>query len=291
MIYGLSRIQSESVDNAGEHILYLLFEARMGGSNSHVSHTIFQISPANKQWLFSKCQYGYVSRWAFDVFLEQFGTREADAIANFYRRISTVPAAGSLRGHLFEKQTLNHLCGIHDASEFWIRRLTDSNRRAWTCRGPVERLDTLESEFPEAITKAVGKPKPLHLIPLAHNFWAVDSILYDLNDLEAVLTFILIMVKDNHPIVVSGLQLIQCLLNIKKNPLFGDLHPNTTKLWCFLFIVPSRKESTFKVQRLLGDTAMFEWAKKVDQYVLGLEDQTIFGTTKVVSVQVDVDNT
>jgi len=124
-----------------------------------------------------------VSRWAFDVFLEQFGAREADAIANFYRRISTVPAAGSLRGHLFEKQTLNHLCGIHDASEFWIRRLTDSNRRAWTCRGPVERLDTLESEFPEAITKAVGKPKPLHLIPLARNFRAVDSILYDPNDL------------------------------------------------------------------------------------------------------------
>src|SRR5712675_2512294 len=96
----------DSVNNAGDHILRLLSEARMGGSNSHVSHPIFQISPADKQRLFSMCRYGYVSRWVFDVFLEQFGTREADAIANFYRRISTVPAAGSLRGHLFEKQTL-----------------------------------------------------------------------------------------------------------------------------------------------------------------------------------------
>src|SRR5712675_305799 len=134
----------ESVNNTGDHILRLLFEARMGGSNSHVSHTVFQISPADKRRSFSDCRYGYVSRWALDVFLEQYATRKADAIAAFYRSISTVPIAGSLRGYLFEKQVLNYLCGIHDASDFRIRRLTDSNRRTWTCRGPVERIRTVK---------------------------------------------------------------------------------------------------------------------------------------------------
>jgi len=125
----------------------------MGGFYSNVSQTIFQISPADKRRLFSDCRYGYVSRWALDVFLEQFATHGADAIAAFYRTIPTLPMAGSLRRYLLEKQALNHCIRVSD------RRLTESNRMTWNYRGPVKRLDSPKSEFPEAITEAVGGPE------------------------------------------------------------------------------------------------------------------------------------
>jgi hypothetical protein len=35
--------------------------------------------------------------------------------------------------------------------------------------------------------------------------------------------------------------------------------------------------STFKPQKLDGDTVKGAWRRKVNQYVLGLEEQTIFG--------------
>src|SRR5712672_15647 len=147
----VARSIRESVDYAGNHILPLLLDTRMGGFYSNVSQTIFQISPANKWRLFSDCWYGYVSRWALDVFLEQFMTHGADAIAAFYRTIPTLPMAGSLRRYLLEKQALNHCIQVSD------RQLTKSNRMTWNYRGPIKCLDSPKSEFPEAITEAVGE--------------------------------------------------------------------------------------------------------------------------------------
>ena len=44
------------------------------------------------------------------------------------------------------------------------------------------------------------------MIPLARDFLAVDSILYDPNDPNAVPTCIQITMNTNHPIAVSGLR-------------------------------------------------------------------------------------
>src|SRR5712672_2390843 len=97
-------------------------------------------------------------------------------------------AAASLRGHLFECQVLGHLCGIRAAHEFPIGGLTDSNQMTWTLCGPIRRINFQTSRALGAITKAVQNREPLHLVPLARNFPAVDSILYDPNDPNAVLT-------------------------------------------------------------------------------------------------------
>ncbi len=43
--------------------------------------------------------------------------------------------------------------------------------------------------------------------------------------------------------------------------------------------------STFNVQKLDGDTATGKWTRKVDQYVLGLEERNIFERRSDSSVQ------
>jgi|SRR5712671_885418 len=122
--------------------------------------------------------------------------------------------------------------------------------------------------------------KPLHLIPLAPNFPAVDSILYDPNDKSAVLTCIQITINNDHPIVVSGLKDIQSWLD-PKNSSLGELRPRKNKPWRFVFVVPSHMAPTFKLQRLDGDTP-----GKVHRYVLGLEEKPIFSRTPDSSAQV-----
>lgn len=43
--------------------------------------------------------------------------------------------------------------------------------------------------------------------------------------------------------------------------------------------------STFKLQELDGDTSRGEWAGKMDQYVLGLEEQGVFRKRPESNVQ------
>lgn len=121
--------------------------------------------------------------------------------------------------------------------------------------------------------------KFIHSIPSTPDFPAVDSILYDPNDPDAVFKS---QRMRYHPIVVSGLQLIQSWL--KPCTLLAAL-PSKARPWRFIFIVPSDKMSTFELQKLHGDTPKGEWAEKVHQYVLGLEKQTIFPKSSDSSVQ------
>jgi hypothetical protein len=214
-----------------------------------------------------------------DILVRKYEAREADAAADFYRNIAPMRDAAPLQGHLFERQVLNHLSGISDKCDFPIRRLTDSEETMWTHPGKLTRFnfqDPTDSTFLKGITEAVQERKPMHLIPKAPNFAAVDSILYDPDDLGAAITCIQITRSKNHAIAVSGLQLIQRCFR-RDGPL-ADLRPTPNKKWRFLFVVPSRMESTFKWQTLNGDTERGEWAGKADQYVLGLEDKTIFGS-------------
>ena len=252
-------------------VVQLLVMAQMGGSD--VSHKIFEISPADEQRLFSDCRFKPVSEWALDCLLKQYGAREADEVAYFYRKISVIPGAESFRGFLFERLIFHHFDGI-DTNRFSIRRLTDSNQSTWTYRGPIRRIDFQESTVLAEITEAVSERKPLHLVPTAPNFPSVDSILYDPDDPGAILTCIQVTMNPIHPIVVKGLQNIQRWFNSKS--MLSDLCPRTTSQWRFLFVVPSGMASTFNLQELKGDTATRIWARKVDQWVLGLKEQTIF---------------
>jgi hypothetical protein len=116
------------------------------------------------------------------------------------------------------------------------------------------------------ITSAVATNEPVHLVPSATNFPAVDSIIYYPND---VLTCIQTTINDDHPIAVSGLRRIQSWL---QSPL-GDLRPKKKEgsRWRFIFIVPENMAPTFRLQDFKGDTDKDEWAGKVVQYVFGLE--------------------
>jgi len=105
--------------------------------------------------------------------------------------------------------------------------LGDSDQMTWTFRGPVRPINFRKSEFPDAIAKAVKNKTSLHLVPSNRNFAAVDSILHDPGDPDAVLTCIQVATSDDHPIAVKGLQAIQGLLD-SKNPLLEPLRPFET---------------------------------------------------------------
>ena len=257
-----------------DEIIRLLRDTRTGASD--ISHTVFQVFPSNTDpnRLYSNCQIETVSPWALDRILHYHAAHRADLMANFYYQVSSVPAAGSLRGHLFERQILNHLSGIDSEKPFSIRALTNSKKKTWTYRGPIRRTDFQKLKVVPEITRAVRDQESLHLVPAARNFPAADSILYDPEDSDAALTCIQVTSKENHPISVKGLRDIQ---NWLQGRTLEHIRPTKRRPWRFLFVVPSYVESNFKMQQLDGDTDRGEWAGKVHQYVLGLEEETIFG--------------
>ena len=232
-----------------------------------LSHTIFQISPANELRQLETCHWDAVSQWAFNSLLNKCEAHEANATSQFYRQLSGIPWAASFRGHLFKRQVLNHLCGLRTEYTFSIRRLTDSDQTTWTYPG-IKGTPFQKATVIEKIKEAVGNHMPLHLIPSDPNFPAVDSIVYDPN--EQRLTCIQITFKSEHSIAVIGLQRIQRWLNPPTSPV-GELRPSRRNPWRFVFIVPSDMASTFTSQELKGGSTRGDWARKVEQYVLGLD--------------------
>lgn len=232
-----------------------------------ISHTIFQISPADELRQLETCNWDLVSQWAFNSLLDKCESYEAHATAQFYRQLSGIPWAASFRGHLFERQVLNHLSGLHTPHTFSIRRLTDSNQMTWTYPGiNGTRFDNMN--VIGIIKAAVENHTSLHLLPLDPNFPAVDSIVYDTN--EQRLTCIQITFKSKHPIAVKCLKRIQRWLNPSTDPI-GELRPSEANPWRFVFIVPPNMASAFTSQVLEGDGTRRDWAGKVEQYVLGLD--------------------
>jgi len=256
-------VMSRIRDVAGKesNISQLLHSTRRG--NSDVSHSIFELSPANDKRLLAQCGFGAVSPWALDVLLTEYETQQADAAITFYHSISGKSDAASLRGHVFARQVLNHLNGLRTEHRFLVHGLTSSEEMMWSYRGPVRRFDFLQDlDFIDELTKAVQNEKPLHLVPLARNFAAVDSIIYDPKE---VLTFIQIMVNREHDNLVLGLRHIQSWL--KHDTPLASLRPSKSKPWRFIFIMPSDGAS-FELQQLKGNTDQGEWAGVVNQYVL-----------------------
>ncbi len=237
---------------------------RLETGASDVSHMVFQLSPTDQSRSLSHCRFKPVSQWAFDLFLNKCEDLQAGAIARFYRQISGKPQAASLRGYLFERQVLDSSSA---ESRYEILGLTNpKEKKTWTFRGRI-RYFTEDSTAVDEVTNAVATKEPLHLVPLISSFPAVDSIVYDPNE---VFTCIQTTVnKGEHPISVSGLQRIQRWLDLQTS--LAGLLPSKKKPWRFIFIVPSNMVSTFKKQRFKGDTDNNEWAGKVKQYVLGWE--------------------
>jgi len=271
----------QSAAGSWKDIIPLLHKSKTGGSD--VSHTIFHIFPAGGNRLLSRCHFGPVSPWALDRLLHYCEESRAHAAANFYYYLSSIPEAAVLRGHLFERQVLDHLCSIQTERPFSTRGLTNSEEKEWIFRGPIQRIDLEDSTVSSKLAAALGQ-KSLHFVPLFRSFPAVDSVLYDPKDENAALTCIQITRnKKDHPIDVPGLQRIQSWLKLQ-TPL-EVLRPTKDKPWRFLFVVQSGMEAGFKLQKLklkskLGSDECHEseeWAAKVYQCVLGLEEETVFG--------------
>ncbi|KAF5376092.1 hypothetical protein D9615_007752 [Tricholomella constricta] len=242
-------------------------------STNGIFHSIFELSPADELRILSDARVGAVSPWALDLLLSQYETRQVDATAEFYMSISSMPHAESLHGRVLERQVLKYFDSLQGPQDFIIRSLADSTISLWRYPGPAKRSNFRSQTFSSSLEIAVKASTPLHLVPLNPNFHTVDSILYDPG---AVLTCIQVTHRNEHPVAVSGLQEIQGWL--KHKTLLAELRPSTSgKHWRLIFTVPSYNADQFKPQPLEGDSSSGQWAGKVDQYVLGIEDATLWG--------------
>lgn len=69
----------------------------------------------------------------------------------------------SFQGFLFERQALDHFCGIDTKRTFWIRGLTDPNETTWTYSEPIRHVTTSEkSTVIDKITEAVPSNPNTH---------------------------------------------------------------------------------------------------------------------------------
>jgi hypothetical protein len=136
----VATVIQETAENWSD-ITKLLRNTRSGGTRmrgSNVSHTIFQIYPpdTDPSRLLLHCQYEPISGWALNILLQQYEVSKANAAADFYYKLSGMPEAAALRGHLFERQVLSHLCGIDKksrVSDTWVNRLQPNNvELSWT---------------------------------------------------------------------------------------------------------------------------------------------------------------
>ncbi len=93
------------------------------------------------------------------------------------------------------------------------------------------RLAFQETTVIDKIKNAVETNEALHMVPLALNFPAVDSIVYHPND---VLTCIQITIRSEHPIAVSGLRRIQGWL--KGGTWSAGLRPKRKRPWHFVLL-------------------------------------------------------
>jgi hypothetical protein len=86
----------------------------------------------------------------------------------------------------------------------------------------------------------------------------------------------------DHPVAVVGLKRVQGCL--KRNTPLAGLRPSKDNHWPLTFMVPDSIADSFTKQPFEGDTARQEWASKVDQYVLGLREATVWGRNTGLSM-------
>ena len=238
-----------------------------------VSHSIFELAPSDNMRLLSSCQVRAVSPWALDALLKECENRAVDAVADFYIAIADKPYAESLRGRLWERQVLKYFETFPGPHNFSMRSLASSAASTWTYPGLAKRATFESRSFAPLLTSAVEAAEARHLVPSDPNFPAVGSILY--NPAEG-LVCIQVTTKDIHPVAVSGLKRIQAWL--KCGTPLGVLRPSILREhWPLIFVVPEIIAPRYKLQNFQGDTNTCEWAKKVDQYVVGIDEDVVWG--------------
>lgn len=241
-----------------------------------VSHKIFELSPADKFRLLGEARIGAVSAWALDVLLTRYEDKQKDAAAEFYYSITASPSAESLRGRILERQLLKYFDSLKSPQIFPIRSLVDSSIINWTYPGPASRFTFRSVLFASGLQLAVDKKEPSHMVPNDPNFPAMASIVYDPSN--GTLTFLQITTNPKHPVSVSGLKYIQSWLKVG-TPLARFRPSKSLTHWKLIFVVPFDLAAYFSAQRFDGDTDKGEWAGKVDQYVVGIKEDTIWART------------
>ena len=170
---------------------------------------------------------------------------------------------------------------LKEPHDFSIRSLSNGATLKWTHPGSALRATFQSRSFISSLESAVKDRKPLHLVPADPNFPAMDSILYDppgTSTSSQIGPFAPIQVTRNisHPIAISGLQRVQRWLPAKST--LANLRPSKSGMhWPFIYVVPDTLESSFELQDFEGDTPTSEWACKVDQYVVGICEVSIWG--------------
>ena len=219
-----------------------------------LSHRLFQLRPLNLNELrrVEECQFEAVSDWVYDLIIRVCAEKDKDAAATIYYQLEKTPSAGLFRGRLFEKQVLDFLDRIESNHDLSIRRLskTGGANSNWTYHGPIRRY-TFE--------------EPMYLVPPAPNFAAVDSIF---KQRSVATTRLKSQVSGKYKSGSKKAHRLRSCAPLRRLPkVDGDGR------WRFIFIVPKKVEPTFTKQELQGDTDKGIW---VDQYVLGLDEKTIF---------------
>ena len=213
--------------------------------------------------------------WALDLLLKKYESRQSDAAFNFYHYITGIRSAATLRGNMMERQVLKYFDSLDCPQTFEIRSLADSTISNWTYPGPVKRASFQSSSFTSLLSSAVSSGQALHLVPLDPNFPAIDSVLYDPS--SSVLTGIQVT-RDEHPVAVSGLKRIQGWL--RQQSTLDHLQSSIPyNHWRLVFVIPEPAAASFEQQPMEGDARGNEWAGKVDQYVLGLQEDTLWKRT------------
>jgi hypothetical protein len=147
----------------------------------------------------------------------------------------------------------------------------DSSITKWVYPGPAKRVVFQTSTLTQSLLSEV---QPIHLVPKDPNYAALDSLVYGTDGL----TFNQATVSTEHPVAVVGPKRVQGCL--KRNTPLASLRLSKDNHWPLTFIVPDSIADSFTKQPFEGDTAKGEWASKVDQYVLGLREATVWGRTQ-----------
>ena len=171
-----------------------------------------------------------------------------------------------------EIQALKYFDSLTTPTIFNVRSLVDSSVSQWTYPGPAPRVTFQSKSLTAAVQTAVDDNQPSHLVPDIPNFPAVDSIVYDPN--EGLAGIQVTVQQEKHGVAVTGLQRIQ--RNLKQGTSLAKLRPAILgKHWRIIFVVPDSIAEGFPFQAFIGDTKTGEWAKKIDQYVLGLPENSM----------------
>lgn len=248
-------------------------------STKSISHSVFQLSPSinDDERLLDDARILPVSTWALTALLNIYKKHQANASYEFYKLLKGSQGTGPLRGAMFEVQVLEYLAALKGQEQFAIRRLSNSDTDQWTYPGPTTSSFSHSSTFTQSLRDAVTQKISLLLVPQP-NFAAVDAILYTPGD---VLTGIQVTVNTVHTVAVVGLQCIQGWL--KQKSILDKLRPSVRgDHWRLIFVVPEDRAFDFEIQTFEGNGSD-GWLKKVDQWVLGMNEDTIWGRASQLS--------